>query len=199
MDYNYPYSLELVTAPEEEPVNVTEARDWLRMHEDITDDDDLIQQLIKTAREISENITNRALITQTWKVYFERFPYPAIRMPKPPLASVTHVKYYDTNGTLQTLAVTTDYVVNAKATPGVIVPAYGKYWPSTRGVPNAVEIQFVTGYGLPAAVPHTIKAAIKTLVGHLYEHRESVLIGLSATEVPQSAQWLLYPYRIIPV
>jgi hypothetical protein len=50
-------------------------------------------------------------------------------------------------------------------------------------------------------VPEPIRAAIKLLVGHLYEHRElayeSVYAARSLTAMEFSADALLWPYRVL--
>jgi uncharacterized phiE125 gp8 family phage protein len=140
--------LTLITPPDGEPVVATEAIDHLRLEAD-TEEDALIASLVTSAREIIETQTGRALITQTWELTLDRFPcgtvgYGAswvrttqIQLPKPPIQSVTSVKYIDTDGVLQTLA-STEYTVDTTSMRGRIVPAWGKVWPSTRDVINAV-------------------------------------------------------------
>jgi len=41
----------------------------------------------------------------------------------------------------------------------------------------------------------TIQAALLLIVGHLYANREDVVVGLSAAQLPNGAQYLLQPYR----
>lgn len=41
-----------------------------------------------------------------------------------------------------------------------------------------------------------IQAALLLIVGHLYANREDVVVGVSATQLPNGAQYLLQPYRI---
>lgn len=45
-------------------------------------------------------------------------------------------------------------------------------------------------------VTSAIKAAILLTLGHLYENREEVVVGLSVAEMPLSAKSLLRPHRI---
>ena len=197
-DHSQLYSLQLVTGPTEEPVDIIEAKTHLKVPSDVAEDDDLIHSLIKTARTTSENITNRAFISQTWKMFFEGFPPWEIKIKRPPLQSITHVKYVDTAGALQTLN-SNQYLVDETSLPGRLVPVYGAYWPSVRCQPKAVEIQFVCGYGAAKDVPFPIRQAMLLLLGHLYEHRESVNIGNIVTEIEQTYSWLLYPHRILNV
>lgn len=41
-----------------------------------------------------------------------------------------------------------------------------------------------------------IKSAVLLMVGHLYSNREDVVAGVTVTQLPNGAQWLLQPYRV---
>jgi len=45
-------------------------------------------------------------------------------------------------------------------------------------------------------VPEPLLQAMKLLVGHWFENREGVLIGVTARELPLAVQSLIFPYRI---
>lgn len=47
----------------------------------------------------------------------------------------------------------------------------------------------------PMVVNDLVRAGILVLLGHLYENRESVVVGTITAEVPLSAKSLLHPYR----
>jgi len=163
-------SLTLFTPPADEPVTLEEARIHLRVT--YTEQDSVITQLIKTARQWAEEFTGRAFLTQTWDWKLERFPE-FFDVPRPPLQSVTSIKYIDTNGTEQTLAAS-EYTVDSARDPGRIVPAYGKSWPPTRGHINDVTVRFVAGYGASGAVmPAAIVNALKLQVEILYDRSDS--------------------------
>src|SRR5262245_1402092 len=145
--YRNRYAVRLFAPPNEEPVNLAEAKRHLKVEDDVSEDDQLIRDLIPAARYYAEALLNYAIVTQEMQMFMDYFPYhysSAIEMPRPPLQSVTHIKYTDMDGVLQTLAVT-EYVIDTKSLPGRILPAYGKVWPSTRCMPNAIEIQFKCG------------------------------------------------------
>jgi uncharacterized phiE125 gp8 family phage protein len=164
-------ALALITAPTTEPVTLVEARQHLRIDDNVQDD--VLSRLISAARRRAEVHTRRALITQTWDLVLDFFPVCEIQIPRPPLQSVTTVKYIDTSGVQQTLDPLL-YTVDTRTEPGRVTPAYGESWPSVRDQYNAVEVRFVAGFGAATAVPEDIKAAILLMVGHLYEHREEV-------------------------
>lgn len=165
-----------VTAPTTEPVSRTEAKDHVR--ETGTTQDALIDELIKAARILCENATSRSFITQTWRLTMDDFPRDGspIRLDRPPLVSVESVKYIDSTGVEQTLA-SGEYVVDTSTLYGEIVLAYGATWPNVRAGRGAVTVNYTAGYGAAAAVPETIKAAIKLTLADLYEVRESSIVG----------------------
>src|ERR1043166_4190421 len=120
-------ALELVTGPGEEPVNLDEMKKHLNIDEDLTDDDDLIENLIIAARVHSEKISNVRMVTQKWRLWLDCFPY-CIEIPLRPLASVESVKYLDSASVFQTLDAST-YDVDTKSFLGKIVPTPGSNWP----------------------------------------------------------------------
>lgn len=156
-----------------------------------------------------EKFTNRAMVTQTWKLYLDRFPVAGvpIDLPKPPLQSVTHVKYYDGSDVQQTWSASTGYEVDP-AIPGTFVcaddcppskiwPKYGQGYPSTSGRRNAVEIQFVCGYGSSYTnVPGALRAAMLLLVGEMFERREQAIVGTITSKAEFAAENLAWPYRV---
>jgi uncharacterized phiE125 gp8 family phage protein len=185
--------LVLYTAPAVEPVTVSEAKTHLRV--DTSDDDTYIGALITAVRMKFEEETGRALITQTYDYYLHEVPGAKIRLPKPPLQSVTSVKFVDTSA-VETTVTSTDYIVDTTRTPGVVVLKYDKTWPSvTLRETGGVRIRFVAGYGLAVAVPELIKSIIKLGVGSMYENREGTMVaqGVTVMELPHVKHlWRLY-------
>lgn len=177
---------QVTTQPATEPVTLAEAKAHLRI--DTTADDTLIESLITAARQWCEDYERRAYVTQTITVKLDRFTNKIV-LPKPKLQSVTSVKYIDTAGVEQTLS-TDIYNVDTYREPGRITLAYNQSWPTTRDDYNAVEIVYVAGYGDAADVPDRVKCAIKLIVGHLYENRESTA-PISIHEVPFTVTALL--------
>lgn len=186
-------AITLVTAPADEPISVAEAK--LHSRVDGSDNDSLITGLIIAARIKAEDVTGRQLFTATWKLTLDIFP-PTIRIDKVPVSAVSSVKYVDTAGVQQTLDAS-KYQVDLVSNPARLVPAFGESWPSTRAQLNTVEVEFIAGFGLAAAVPQDIKQAMLLMIGHWYDHRESVVLGTTATEMPMGAMALLLPWRIM--
>jgi len=167
------------------PISLKEAKDHLRVN---TNDDDLmIKNLITAATTQAENYTWRGLTTQTWDIFHDTFS--DYEIPFGQLQSVTTVKYYDSDDSLQTLA-STVYDVDTNTDPGRITLAYGQSWPSVYNKPNAIEIRIICGY---AAAPEAIKSAVKINVEMLYGN----LFDNEHLQLKRTYESLLSPYRLV--
>jgi uncharacterized phiE125 gp8 family phage protein len=154
---------------------------------------------IKGATERAELHTQRSLLTQTWDLVMDRFPEETyIEIPKPPLVSVTYLKYKDTQGTLQTWAAT-NYIVDAPAGPrcrrGRLSLAFGVVWPSTYGQAGDVTLRFVCGNTSAANVPALIRQAILLDVATNYTQRENVITGTIVQTLPWGSEAVYRSYR----
>lgn len=133
----------LITAPAALAVTLAEAKSNLRI--DGTDMDALVTAWIEGVTSHAEHLMGGSIINQTWRTTLDTFP-DAIKLYNPPIVSVSYVKYYDLDNVLQTLD-PADYTVDIVSEPGYIVPAPDTTWPYTYDKINAVEVQYVAGYG----------------------------------------------------
>lgn len=164
----------LITGPAEEPVTLEETKTFL--HVDHAAEDDLIDALIRQMRQRCEKVSWRALVTQTWKLTLEDWPWVGeYRLIKPhvaPVQSVTSITYLDpVDGTTKTLAAD-QYLLDATSEPATIEEAFGVTWPVVRCQAASIAVTFVAGYGTAEAVPDDIKEAIKSGVHYCYRHRD---------------------------
>jgi hypothetical protein len=198
-----------------EPVELADIKTHLRLDPSSTDEDDYLEALIIAARRACEARINRSVVGFAATATFDDFPrayapawsawlYMPVEIYDPrrkdvPLSggsvsSVDAVTYYDTAGTLQTLA-TDGYMVDLAETPARIAPVGD--WPEVqKGRPGAVSVQYSVA---PmddddlAVVAH----AMRLLIGGWYRNRESVQVdkrGMAA-EIPNTVGWLLDPLR----
>ena len=169
-------SLRLATATTEDLVTCKEMKDWLKVDEDETADDAVIDGLIDTAIEKLEVCYQRSFIHQTYEYTLDCFPDydDPIRPPRSPLVSVASIRYFETSDltdTGGTVWSSTEYYVDTKSEPGRIYPV-NVSWPTGTRTQNVGIVQFVAGYSsTPAGVPDQVKADVKQLVARLYEHR----------------------------
>lgn len=157
-------NIRVITAPTEEPVTLTEAKAYLRV--DGTSDDALITSLIASARMKGEEISRRAYVTQTLEETVDAWCL-AFKVARPPLQSVTSVKYKNFYGVESTW---TNYIVDTNSAPGVILfeTIPGDLLQKT----GAITVRFIAGYGAASAVPAHVKHSILSLVMYWYETRE---------------------------
>jgi len=170
-----------------------EAKDFLKV--DTTADDTLIDNLIKAATQSCEEYTNQyfmdTLVTQYSDNWMEVY-----RLYKSPVSSLTHIKYYDSNDSLQTLAAS-NYILDNASKPARIGLAVDGELPTLADRINAVEVKYTVGYGTASTdVPDGIKQAVLLTIGNWYENRQTVITGRTATELPLSSQYLLNQYKI---
>ncbi len=167
--------LDSVTAPDAKAALVLpDVKKHLRIDHD--DDDDYIAELIKTAFAQAENKTRRAILTQTWDYYIDTFPGGdgEIKIPKPPLTSVTSIKYQDSSDVQQTWD-SSNYVVDTVKEPGRVYLATNASYPATYIKRKAVVIRFVAGY---TTIPKPIQDWMKIWILDAYDSmRQSYFTG----------------------
>lgn len=163
-----------------------------------TGEDSLLSSLIVVAREYCEAYQNRAYVTQTIELSMDGWPSFPVELPRPPLASVTSIKYYDTANMEYTLA-GTNYFVDVDSEPGRVALGYGVSLPTTtlREI-GAVKIRYTAG-SATANVSRRVKQAMLLLIGYWYENREAALSGKTSTEIEFSVMSLLGFDRMVPV
>lgn len=183
-------ALKRTSAPASPIVTLDEAKTHLRV--DHTDDDTYITALVDAAISVAENYTERSFFTQTWTLKLDDFPTDYIELIRGPIASVTSVKYYNSDNTLTTID-SADYRVDTYSTVARI--EHTDTWPTTYDRIDAVEVVFVAGQ-LVADVPDDIKTAVKLIVGHLYQNRQDVITGTQVNQIPMGSRYLLDPYKV---
>lgn len=193
---------------------MAEAKAHLKV--EVSDDDTLITAIIVAARQWAEGYLNRALITQTLRLSLPGFPGEGrwdpnpesqqslvdgvIELPMPSLQAVSSIQYVDTDGDTVTLDAG-EYQVDTRRKPGRVAPAWGKSWPSTRDVFNAVSVSYTAGYGTAGSdVPACVRQAMLLMIGSMYEHREEIVKGTIIAELKlgmlPAAEALALPERI---
>ena len=191
------FSKVLDTAATSAPIALSEAKLFLKV--DTSDDDALIGTIISSAREYVENFTGYQLLSATYTQYLDKFPNKntAIELLMNPVSAVTHVKYYDSDNTLQTWN-TSNYDTDLKGKPARITLANDATFPTVYDRTNAVEIKFVAGYASTSATgfPKQLLNAMYLIIGHLYENRQDVIVGSIVSEMKKGADSILRQYRI---
>lgn len=173
----------LIVGPAIEPITLAELKIHLKIGSDSTEND-LLNELIVTARLDVENDTRRAIITQIWDYCPLRWPdTDRIKIPLGNLQTVVQVKYKESDWASiaddKILILGTDYLIETNSDQcGFIVLPYGGSWPSVTLFPsNPITIRFIAGWTTTALVPSTIKSAIKMRCAKLWRSRGDDIIG----------------------
>ena len=170
---------------------------------DVSDDDQYLESLIVAARRVAEDFARRAFMQRSMRLELSEFPLETgarsdhIKLPFPPLQSITSFEYLDTAGTFTTWS-SSNYITDTTAEPGRVYRAYGVSWPSIRPQHNAVRITYVCGSATGAsAVPENYKHAMRMICERFYDDRGDYVVGpgITAVNLPQTAIDLLRPTR----
>ena len=170
-----------------------DAKDFLKV--DTNADDTLIDNLIKAATQSCEIYTNRYFLDTLVTQYADKW-VDIENLYKSPVSAITHIKYYDSDDSLQTLAGTV-YLLDEVSQPARIGLKPNQSYPNIANRINAIEVKYTVGYGTAASsVPEAIRQAVLITIGNWYENRQTVITGRIATELPLSSQYLLNQYKI---
>lgn len=167
-----PLMLTRTSPPVELPIGLGEIRAHLRLEDDGVEEEAAAMAAVRAATETCESSTRRALITQEWSLFRDRWPPDrAIVLPRPPLQAVVEVTLFD--GADQATPWPADnYLVDTASTPGRLVLRNGRAVPAPGRAVQGISIRFTAGYGdHAAAVPEALRAGILRLATYLFEHR----------------------------
>jgi uncharacterized phiE125 gp8 family phage protein len=178
-------------------ISTADIKAWLRVTS--SSENDLLDELVKTATDRAESYTGRGFLTQTWRLWLDGVPrehdgydwWDGVRegsitelyrearelsLMKGPVQSVTAVRSFALSS-LSTefedgeLFATTNYFLDKNKPAGRLVLAHGATWPANLRAVSSIAVEFVVGYASTAAVPSPIKTAVRLLAAHMYEHR----------------------------
>lgn len=185
------WTREVTVQPTTDPVTLDEVRDQLVIEHQ--DDDAWLKAKILEATVRVQEFASKACIEQTMKLRLDGWPSSGeIRLPRPPLISVTSIQYVDVDGNTQTWS-SANYVVDAVAEPARITRAYGVSFPGLRAIPNNVIITYKAGClsrGDVRLAP--AREAILELLALWYSNREGVVQFGQLTALPKIENDILH-------
>lgn len=158
------------TGPSVEPVSVDELKTFARI--DGTSEDYLLNRFIEATRGAMEFYLGRSLIEQTITLKMDWWPGEVIKLPRPPLISITQVVTLDEDDA-ETSYASSNYYAITEAEPGLLCLKQGVTWPeNTDRDHGGYEIQYKAGYGTGSQdVPELIRQGILMWATQYYENR----------------------------
>lgn len=203
------------TAPSVEPVTAAELKAFLR---DDSLSDSEANDFIEEARNLIEEMTGLAIITQEWRLSLDQWPsargewwdgvrqgsiaelhgsQAAIPMPRYPLQSVDAVSVFNEAGTETAVTVADVFDVDTYQKPGRLALKSGAVWPVALRPTDAIQIVYTAGFGDAATdVPAAVKRAVKQVAAYLYANRGDCCDMSAALS---AAGGLLNAYKVVRV
>ena len=196
-----------VTRPDVEPVTVEDVKAQLRLDDSM--DDDLLYLYIEAARDVAEEKTGLAFITQQWRMTIDHWPntwepwWDGVRqgaitelrgsgrssdiiIPRYPLQSVDSI-----NADGQPVVVADTFIADTQQRPGRLVIKRGATWPVALDRANGIDITYTAGFGsTEAEVPAAIRLGLLQMVATMYEHRGDGCSAANAWKISGAAEMI---------
>ena len=173
--------LTLITAATSDPVTKAQVTALIEGYQSSTANDLVVTDCIADATAWVQEQTRLQLIQATWLQSLGAWPDELIEFDLRPLISITNLKYYDVNGSQQTVS-SADYGTDTYAYRPTLWFKSSFTWPELQLLrPSGIECRFVAGFADASSVPGSLKRAIRLLARYWWEKRQ-------AATVPDSQQ-----------
>ena len=152
-------------------LSLSDVKTHLRV--DFNEDDVYLTNLIKTVTLRFEKITNKDLITKTYKTFLDLFPISSIpiTIPRSKVQSIISIQYY-LNNVLTTFD-SSNYYFDESNNLSNIYLYENKYFPESIDYrKNCITINYTSGFGSTASsIPFDIKQMLMEYIAYLYKNR----------------------------
>lgn len=202
-------NINVIEQPAYEPVSLADVYAHLRLDAEGSPlshpDDAMLTRQIETARKMVEAMARRSFVQQKVRLSVAAFPTgehaDRILLRRPPVLSVSAVRYYDGSNVLQDLSAS-DYYVTDEQIPELRLAASFSA-PTVYDRPDAVRVEYYAGYepdgASPASreqyianVPKPLRDAILLTVQLLYDS----MSDKDAEKIQLMREALVQPFRI---
>lgn len=163
VNYNSVIDTEFNDGEISEPVTLAEVKDFCKI--DINTDDDILIELISTAREMCEDYTNISFVDHTITAIVNNCNG-GITLPYGPVKEIIQVKNSD--GDILTLY--DQYEISGNSFVRLLTPKL-----------DNIEITYTTGY---SALPKKMKLALLNTIYYLYDNRAQSIDHIYDKNVP---------------
>ncbi len=155
---------------------------------------DIVELYIQAATDLVEDYTGRSLLNKSYRLDSDSFAICELK--RNPVTLITSVKYYAPGGTSLTTLDSGNYRLDNASLPSKIIFASDLNFPDIEDRSDAVQIEFVAGYGdKPSDVDPALKLAVLQFAHHCYDNR--VPVGdVKMMQLPFSLRHILRAKRV---
>lgn len=191
--------LQTLQEPSAEPITLTQAKQHLRVPDDLTEFDDLITEYMLSARDFIERTYGLPIMPQKVRLSLAQFPRAdRVRLPVWPVQRVDAGRYYTIDGVAHPFTFgdsstqpVPDLLLRLSRKPAEIVVPWAHIWPpAVLQTADAVQFDLTVGFvrgdspeTLP--VPAVVLQALRLLIGHMYD------IGAAVTVIGRPSEPLV--------
>lgn len=181
--------LRMTMPPVEEPVTAAMLRDFLRLPVD--QETDLLNRLIRVAREAIEQYCNLVMLPQNWHLQLDNWPQSGrIALYKMPVIAVEKVQGFDATGNI--------ILFNANEWRLERGPRLQRLYlcrPQHIAIARGMQVEWSAGLASTAEnLPEPLRHACLMLAAHFYENRTSVESGITENNLPDMVAQLVAPW-----
>lgn len=184
------FSISYIAPPTSEPLTLAQAKDHLRLPQDLTDFDSKLNLFIPGARAYLEDSFSLRIMKQQVLLTFSQFPrQDRLRLPVWPIQSVDVFKYIGVDGTAYTLNVGAtggagvQLLSRLNRKPVELVLPFAAVWPAQiLTTADGIQISLTCGYmngkspeTLP--LPPSIQQAMCLMLAHWWDNGAAVTVG----------------------
>jgi uncharacterized phiE125 gp8 family phage protein len=151
-------------------LTIDDARLQVRLTADETEYDADLTALLNDVQSMAESELRCGLTDTTYRETLSGFPLKWY-LNRGRVKSITSIQYFDTTNTQQTL---TAYALAESCGLALISPAAGSHkFPGITTRPDAITVEYVSGFGTPDDVPDSIKRWMKLQIGNWFANRDA--------------------------
>jgi len=166
-------------------ITLQQAKDHLKVV--YADDDAQIQGMIAAALGALEGLTGRAIAPRAVAEVIDYF-HDGMALSTVPYQSGIALSYVDAAGTTQ---VVPNFYFDNRRQPAKLYSIQGAGWPSMPAGRGKATLNYMAGYAA-GEVPAPLVQWMLLALGTMYEHRASVVAGVSIAELPEGFMKCLY-------
>lgn len=127
--------------------------------------------LISDVQSMAESELRCGLTDTRYRETLSGFPTSRWYLNRGRVKSIASIQYFDTANTLQTL---TAYTLGESCGLAIVSPGAGAdRFPEVTTRPDAVTVEYVSGFGTPVDVPGSIKRWMKLQIGNWFANRDA--------------------------